>query len=218
MKNRGLFAILFLSWAALSGCGDNNDRLKQNAQITSEEAAKKSVEADNANLKLRSSEMEADLARRQRFVDAIVGTYEGKSVTSKDSFGTRIVLTSSLPAYVPPNRVRTLGEIENDLSSLFMSAEANIWDYDHTILGGCIFEKIRPNMQTGEINLISEKCQKSYHLKIVDIDLAAAPTTSSVKSFPARVLDGSVSQILQIEGTAQSIYGAETFEVKLSRK
>jgi hypothetical protein len=109
-----------ISLLSAIGCGDNSDRIKQNAQIQSEEAAKKSVEADNSNREKRVSELEADLQKRQLVYHAVAGAFEG---LDPKNYQSRFVLTPSLPFY-KPDRVRTIEEVDLSATPLLALSES----------------------------------------------------------------------------------------------
>jgi hypothetical protein len=62
--------------------------------------------------------------------------------------------------------VRTLGEIEADLNNLYLNAQSFQWSPTRSVASGCVFEEIRPDMKTGQFNLISSQCQSVYSLQL----------------------------------------------------
>jgi len=201
----------------LTGCGDNTDRIKDRAQIEAEANARKQVDAENQYQTKRAEEMELDLARRQRYFDALSGTYEGTYEGFSDkAFRIKLILTSSLPAYVPPRRIRTLDEIENDLNSLFLTAQEVVWDEDVSMSAGCFYEKIRPDIRAGRIYLASEDCKVSFNLSISNNPEIREEENDSA-GLAAKVMAGVVDRIQSLHGTGQSIYVSTPFRVEVYR-
>jgi len=218
----GKIGIIFTIGIVLAGCGDNTDRMKDRAQIEAEANARKQVDAESQYQTKRAEEMELDLARRQRYFDALSGTYEGtyEGLYGKP-FRMKLILTSSLPAYVPPRRVRTLDEIENDLNNLFLTAQEVVWDEEIPMTVGCLYEKIRPDIRAGRIYLASEECKVSFNLFISDNPgLSNSEDESEDENSPglaSKVMEGVVNQIQSLRGTGQSIHASAPFRVEVTR-
>lgn len=217
---RGAFLVGAL--IALSSCGSNEDRIKSRAQIEAQENARSQVDAENQYLEKRAQDMELDLARRQRYYDALVGTYEGtyEGIYGKP-FKMKLILTSSLPNYVPPRRIRTLDEIQTDLNSLFLNAQEVIWDEDTSLALGCVYEKIRPDIRAGKLHLASEECKVSFNLAISDNPEISVPENEEEDTdspgLASKVMAGVVNEIQSLRGTGQSIYAANPFRVEVAR-
>lgn len=161
--------ILFLSTALLVvGCGDNNDRIKENAQIQGEEGARKAVEAENSNRDKRVAEREADLQRRLLYYAALTGKDSVAVYTGKDSFGydVRLILTFAGSYYVP-NRVRSLEEVEKQIAGLSLNIDVDF--FDPTDAKGnfkCEAIGIEPKLETGLIQFKphNKECPFNFYL------------------------------------------------------
>src|SRR5688572_1025016 len=98
---RELFTVLVaISTFGFAGCGDNHDRLRERAQIEAQENATKNFEAEQEFRQKRAGEMEKDLKRRIRFIQAISGTFEGHfSREGVKMAQMNMTISASLPAF-----------------------------------------------------------------------------------------------------------------------
>ncbi len=215
-KLKYLLGILIISAGQL-GCGSDNSRLRERAQIEGEESAKKAVEAENNNREKRVTEMESDLQRRQQVYHALKGTYQGPDTKGYES---RFVLTPSLPFY-KPNRVRTVEEVTGDLTNLFITVEVSFWDpTDSLNRYSCHFQTVRPDLETGRMYLSAEGCPFSFAVFMGDVSVdpnADVPATSSSKVVKS-VLAGVNTQISKINIEERSRNTSEVIQFSLDRK
>lgn len=210
----GLLGILVFA-ANLSGCGSDNGRLRERAQIEGEESAKKAVAAENSNRELRVSEMESDLQRRQLVYHAVKGVYQG---SDEKGYESRFVLTPSLPFY-KPSRVRTVEEVTNDITNLFITVEVSFWDpKDSFNRYSCQFQAVRPDLETGRMFLSAESCPFSYTIFMgEDLKPQNEPTQESSKIVKS-VLAGVTNKIDQIRIEERSRNTTDTIQFRLTRK
>ncbi|HAR44185.1 MAG TPA: hypothetical protein DCS07_16395 [Bdellovibrionales bacterium] len=151
----------------LSGC-QGNERLVEKAGLEGAVAAEKQVDAENVNLKRRSSELELDLSRRQRFFQAVAGTYEGSLQTDQGAFNMRVTLVSTIPPFAS-DRTRMPEEIVSDLNNLSISTQIVQWHPSNSMSAtGCRAMGIRPNLTEGELTVASSECPNFYTVKISD--------------------------------------------------
>lgn len=208
-------ATILVGVLVISACGSDNDRLRERARIEGEQSAKMAVEAENTNRELRVTEMEADLQRRQLVYHAVKGVYQG---SDEKGYASRFVLTPSLPFY-KPSRVRTVEEVTNDLTNLFITVEVSFWDPNDSFNRySCQFQMVRPDLETGRMFLSAESCPFSYTIFMGE-DLAPqeVPTQQSSKVVKS-VLAGVTNKIEQIRIEERSRNNADTIEFLLKRK
>lgn len=214
---RGRFGLILALVSALAGCGDNTDRIRERASIEGQETARKQVEAENLNRDQRVEKAEADLERRRRFIDALVGTYEGTLKNERDQFRMRLKIGSSLPPYTPPNRIRSPEEVAYDLNNLFVNIQSSVLSDDGVGIGGCAYEMVRPGFENGKMTLISKECPTSYELEIADdADPDPSRSLNSSGELPGKLLAGTIREVLFLVGSSQSVFGT-SFQISLRR-
>lgn len=247
-----IVSVLIMSMFAL-GCNQGDERLEEKAKIEGKAQAQaelqaqidnleKKVEiakaegraqaeaeisADNTNRAAKAQQMEADLATRHLFYQALKGTYEGALATERGEFRVRITLIPSLPPATYA-RSRQLEEITSDLNNLYFHAQILEWNPTNRLSAvGCRVENIRPNINKGEIAIASSTCPNLYKLRIVDPEAEHSVTTeenptpkdSEVSNATAiAIREGKITELSEIRGekhptTNASIY---TFSVKRS--
>ncbi|MBN8555449.1 MAG: hypothetical protein J0L93_08395 [Deltaproteobacteria bacterium] len=213
---KNLAGVLFVA-TIIWGCGSDNNRLRERAQIEGEESAKMAVEAENTNREKRVSEMESDLQRRQQVYHALKGTYQGPDNKGYES---RFVLTPSLPFY-KPNRVRTVEEVTNDLTNLFITIEVSFWDpTDSLNRYSCHFQTVRPDLETGRMYLSTEGCPFSFAVFMGDLNVDPNNETpaSSSSQVVKSVLAGVNTKISQIHIEERSRNTPDVIQFSLDRK
>ncbi|MCM0606514.1 MAG: hypothetical protein KA715_10530 [Xanthomonadaceae bacterium] len=146
-----------------SACDQGNDRLKEKADIESKVISQNQIDAEMAHLTQRSKEMEKDFLERQKFYQALVGTYEGEI---SNGYRIKITLASRLPNYQVP-RIRMLEEITNDLDRLGLNAQIIQWLPNNNLSAiGCQVEMIKPDLVNGELTISSDNCPNLYKISI----------------------------------------------------
>jgi len=118
-NNVFLFSAMMLSTLLLVGCGSDNARLRERAQIEGEESAKKSVEIETRAREDRVQRAEAELQRKLLFYNALEGKY---AVTDQNGWELELNVLSTL-AYFKTDRVRTEEEVKSDLDRLALKID-----------------------------------------------------------------------------------------------
>lgn len=217
---------------------ENIELLTQKARAEGRAQAEASINAQNGNLTTKSSEMEADLATRQLFYQAVHGTYEGSLATEAGEYKVRITLVPSLPPYTT-GRVRQLEEITSDLTNLYFHAQVVQWNPANRLSAvGCRVENIKPDVKKGEISIASASCPNLYALRISDPELLRAsteaaarvenPYESSSEAKPASsaeiavsvarsITEGKVSALPQIVGEVYPSTNASVYKLTVNR-
>jgi len=210
---KSLFAITLP--LSLIACGDNNNsRLKERAQIEGQAAAS----AENEVLQARSRELETDLQKRHRFNQAVSGTFQGSFKTSSGTENrVRLRISSSLPAYVPAGRVRTLEEIQKDLETLYLNASVKI--IGEAPRNGCNFGQIKPDLSRAEFNLVREACSESLVVRVNSPTEQLDGINSIVndKILPSEILEGKVGPITSLHATLSSLGWSKDVNLTLTR-
>ncbi|MEW6057107.1 MAG: hypothetical protein AB1540_10875 [Bdellovibrionota bacterium] len=219
MKNLILIALI----ALLSvGCSNDDDAMAEKARLEGREAAKTQVDAENENLAKRAKAMEDDLSSRQRFYQAVSGIYEGKMRDARNAeWNVRLTLVSTLPVY-QPNRTRTPAEIEADINNLYLNVQTLQWNRSQSSASGCAFEKIRPDLKTGRIELVAPNCPNSYSIDLSEeshmesnMEMAQALQISS--NLTASLLSGQKGSIGALAGYRHSARRSSTYSFFATR-
>lgn len=211
---------------------ENLELVVQRARAEGRAQAEAEINAGNANLAAKAQLMEADLASRQLFYQALKGTYEGALSTERGEFKVRITLVPSLPptAY---SRTRQLEEITSDLNNLFFHAQVLQWNPANRLSSvGCRVENIRPDVNKGEISIASSNCPNLYKLRIVDpeaersVDDARAARTEVqpaskdsevAKTTALAIREGKISELAEIRGEVHPTTNASIYTLSVKR-
>ncbi|MBX9766418.1 MAG: hypothetical protein K2X47_04025 [Bdellovibrionales bacterium] len=206
--------LFLLSIIGLLGACQGNSRLQEKAQIEGRASSEAQVDIENGNLAKKAALMEEDLKKRQRFYDGVAGTYDGIMADSqKQKMNLRLSIVSTVPL-VPINRTRTLAEIESDLNNLYLTVYALQWNSQDKVSAGCTFEKVKPDIINGRIELLASACPFLYSLSISvneKRDAAASVQTSG------KVLSGELTGVEYVVGTRQSSSNATVHSFSLRR-
>ena len=187
----------------LSSC-QGVERLEQKADIESKVVEHNRIEAEWRFLSERAENMESDLKRRQRFYEAMKGDFVGGFDMNGQEHSIRITMALSFPTY-PAHRTRTLEEVAFDLNNLHLNAMVQIWEgspTDNKTAFSCSFERIRPDLRSGEVHLISSSCPNTYHFFIAE----GAKTSKNNNSITAsqlvpQILEGKLTEVSHITGS-----------------
>ncbi len=218
-------AILLASLMLVS-CQQGDERLKEKAALEGEESAKKQIEAEKKYLEERAEEMEADLARRQRFYTAVAGIYEGtmQGADPADKLRVRFTFAPSLPPY-KSNRTRALDEIVQDLNNLHFNVQVIQWTEDGSSSGiafGCVFQNVRPDLETGQMNLAASDCSSLYSIHLAeDENIPAGGAFKVVRSDSTRlssaILNEQGSDVRALKGFRQVTKSSTIFNFAAAR-
>lgn len=206
----------------LGACDQGDQRLKEKAAMEGEQAATKQIEAEKKFLEDRSRELEADLARRQLFYTAVSGTFEG---VTEDGAGKTMKIRFKLGPSIPPyraGRIRASEEIIHDLTNLYLKAHVVQWD-DGGVGLGCDYLSITPDLENGNIWLISSDCISSYSISLSnDHAMPQAKDSETLaresKDLADAVLAGKLVTVPNLRGFRQTISGGVLFAVTAQRK
>lgn len=212
---------------------DNLELVVQKARAEGRAQAEAEINASNSNLSAKAQLMEADLAIRHLFYQALKGSYEGVLATERGEFNIRITLVPSLPPVIH-NRVRQLEEITSDLNNLYFHVQVLQWNPSNRLSSvGCRVENIRPDINKGEISITSSNCPNLYRLRIVDPELERpssegenpySETTDPVKrnaqisaATAASIREGRISELPEIRGEVHPTTNASIYKLSVKR-
>ena len=212
--------------AELQAQVENIDLVVQRARAEGRAQAEAEINAGNANLEAKAQLMEADLATRHLFYQALKGTYEGGLATERGEFKVRITLVPSLPPATYA-RSRQLEEITSDLNNLFFHAQVLQWNPANRLSSvGCRVENIRPDINKGEIAIASSNCPNLYKLKIADPEAERSVTTEEnpspkapevASATAAAIRDGKISELAEIRGEVHPTTNASIYRLSVKR-
>lgn len=211
---------LILGLIFLASCGKNDGRLTEKANIEGEGQA----QGQRKNEIQRAKEMENDLAIRQRFYQALSGTFNGsiKTTTSTGEvleLNVRFTFVPSVPPY-KSDRSRALDEIIADLNNLSFNVEVLHWDpQDSAIVFGCVFEKIRPDLAKGTVVLAKDGCASLFTLHVFEND--PANPNQDMKEVSEKlaheILSGQKDSVKEVKGFRQSTKATGIFDLSMKR-
>lgn len=224
---KSYFLLLGVALFGLIGCQADQEGLNNRAAIEGKASSDAGIQAQNANLVTRSTEMETDLERRRRFIDSVAGTYEG---TISDGHGnetsTRIIINSSFPRSPDSQRTRSIEELTYELSNLHLNVQVVEWSTvseNSEVAFGCVFEQVRPNIVDGVIHLMSQECKMSYQLFATELGAnAQLPSSSAVntdfsRGLAAAVVGGRLTEISAFVGRKQSNLSSQRFPLRVRK-
>lgn len=151
--------ILVIALLGLAACDKPNSDGTYNRAKAESEAGK---DTQNKNQEEKARLMEQDLQRRYRFYKAVSENYSGEFKREKYSY---VMKASFSPTFhvIDSGRVRTLEEIQDDLNNLFLNARVVITDKAGDLgIPPCVFEKVRPDIMNGVIQLVAPSCPNKY--------------------------------------------------------
>jgi len=165
---RNLLSIIVLVLFAVS-CSDGEEGLKEQTLIQTNEE----IRAQNENQEMWATKLAEDLEIRRTFIDAIEGEFEGSFLLRGSSFKVRLIITPTIPAYTV-NRTRTLPELEYELQNLGINIHVIQWNPDTQLSGvSCVIEGIKPNIERGLIDIVTENCKKNTYKFYLADDLTS---------------------------------------------
>ena len=193
--------VLLMLSVSLFGCSREDDEaVTDNAR----KEAKGNIDEENENYARRVAAMEADLALRHQFFAALSGTYIGEAVTNtqgKSTHNVKVTIVASLPPYPDTGRVRTIEELEYELNNLYLNIETLDYDDARTIVYGCVFHGIRPDMNRGTLQLVSDKCVKTLS---VELAMSGSQASLNGREIAAKVFSGEIVSVDRIVGHSNS--------------
>ena len=203
-----VFAITIL------GCAEQSlDKYKERAQA--EEEAGRDVE--NENLARRARAMELDLRKRYKFYTSISNDYQGQFKINKNSYMLRIIFLPTLHI-LETERVRSLEEIQDDLSNLFLNAEVRVWSEESNIgVNTCVFEKIKPDMNNGWVQLMSSSCSNRFLIKLTENNISLQNRNVTSANLARAILNNEQTTIDYLQVEASSRFNPNGYEVLLKQ-
>lgn len=128
-------------------CGKVDDKVRDQAKIEQD------LENQDYDAKVAASE--AELSRKHRFYQGVVGTYEGTYISPTGNvFSARIIVAPTVRPYVGHNK-RRLEEVTNDLLKLGFNISVSI-GFEGTKTLACNFLGVPADLTTGEVEAFSE--------------------------------------------------------------
>ena len=162
-------SLLFILACSLliSGCEkQGNERLEEKAKIEGGAAAQEQAIREKQLLTERSKEMEVALSSQQDFYESRSGHFEGYVTKGAEKFQVKISIFPNISRYTQ-SRIRTPGEIEKELIDLAFNAQIMQWHGKELVSSTeCKVLNLRPNIKTGELNIISPDCKYTYYLRL----------------------------------------------------
>jgi hypothetical protein len=225
-RQTGAVLMVFMSIFFLGSCQQGDERFREKAALEGEESAKKQIEAEKEYLEGRAVEMESDLARRQRFYTGVSGMYEGimQGADAGDTFKVRFTFAPSLPPY-KSNRTRALDEIIQDLNNLHFNVQVIQWTEDGIGSGiafGCVFQNVRPDLETGQMHLAATDCPSLYSINLAEDGLV--PSLGQIKGlksnsarFAQALLNEQQELVTAIKGFRQVTKSSTIFNFAVTR-
>lgn len=215
--------IAFIS-ILLIGCQDEDQRFKDLQKKTGKFGTEGGFEAENE----RTMQLEADLTRRHRFFEALKGTYEGSFQTEEGEYAIRMTLVPSLPPYPKdPNRIRTIEEVTNDLTSLHFNVQVLQWNPANKLsVVSCQVEEVHPDMNMGIISVLGGTCQSYYGLllsnglKNIEDSMKEDDKVSQKEqavNMALAILEGRLISVMQLRGVLQPSTNASKYEFLINR-
>lgn len=218
------FLVIVSMVTVMTSCSRDNQGDQRLSDV-----AKIDISAQNANLKTRAEDMEADLSRRQGFYQGVKGQFEGSFVSSIGALKIRITLVPSVTP-ISSDRIRLPEEITADLNQLSFHVQILQWDPSNSLsASGCRVEGVKPDLISGKIQIVSKDCANIYLISITDPSLVTAPQIQSVKEYyefssteiapelAKKLFLGSENSIPEITGSIQMTTNAETYYFKAKR-
>lgn len=207
MRLISMAILSFVFVFAAAGCAkpQGDSRLREVSQI---EAEKGQEVTDGKAL-----EMEARLARQQRFFQGVSGTFQGKMkiASSGSVFDVKFIVTPSIPSYTG-DRTRSMDEITWDLTNLTLSIESSMTkklNSGDDFSTGCNYTDLRPKTDSGFIYVTVTNCPVTYTLSLGESE-------TQRRQMSAALLDGDIDSVdtLFVEMRSVNRGGTEVFKVK----
>lgn len=198
--------ILTLGLSLVACDKTNSDGTYTRAKAESE--AQKDTQ--NKNVDERAQKMERDLQKRFRFYNGVSNNYHGFFKINKNTYQMKVELFPSIHI-IESNRIRTIEEIQDDMNNLFLNAQVVIWDQSGSIgAKGCVFDKVKPDIMNGVIQLISNECPNRY--------IVYVGTSKSSQSEAQALLEGRQISAPKLQVSVSSQYNAQGYSVLLNKR
>lgn len=162
--------------------------------------------------------MEADLANRHAFYGALEGNYEGTLAVAKEVYNIKFTLIRNIPPF-SGSRVRQLSEIENDLNNLYFHIQVVQWHpADPSSAVGCRVTGIKPNMDSGTLNIASVDCPNLYSILLSENGQSLVVKDSEKSAQVAsKVKNRSLNSVPFLIGTVQPSTSASKYSFSVKK-
>lgn len=196
-------------------CADQSiQKFQKRAQIEQEGSNR----AENENLQRKSNAMEETLQKRYRYYMGISAEYHGQFMIQENHYMAKLIFTPSLHL-VPTDRIRTLEEIQEDINNLYLNAQFILWDSEGQLGSqGCIYEKVKTNMLTGQIELFSTSCPTRMTILFSQTGSQKESRHLVSKKLNEELLAGSRNNIPLLDASVNSIHNQNGYEIVYIRQ
>ncbi len=190
MKQIGFLTAGILSLVLVTGCEQqSDDRLKEKTQIEGAIQAQEQLKIEQA----RVADTEEAINKKQDFLEANGGHFEGTVTRNGDTHVMRISLFPNFPRY-KDKRVRTLSVVSEENAALAYNVQIMLWNADKSIFQeGCRFVGIRPQAN-GQIELTSPECSGGYYLLLQGNTINGTAQLSDVYDVYLTKVSGTTTQ------------------------
>ncbi len=209
-----IFCLLIIA-IALSACDQKSSPDDAKERARAEEEAGNDVA--NENLANRAKKMEEDLRKRYRFYSGVSHDYFANFNIGNNKYKAKLTFTPTLHI-VETDRVRALEEIQEDLNNLYLNAQVVIWSDPDTIgANGCVFEKNRPDITTGKIQLVSTECPNRFAMKLTVPNTPSNERDLTSKLLAEALLSGTQNKVDYIYSQVNSKFNPNSYEITFKR-
>jgi hypothetical protein len=206
--------LLFVFTLGLAAC-DKKD--SSGTESHGEKNRQGEIDADNRNLAERAKLAEADLRRRYRFYKGIANDYVGSFQINDNQYKMKMTFTPTLHV-IDTDRVRTLEEIQYDLDNLYLNAQVVVWDVPNSIgTSGCVFEKVRPDITSGEVQLIANECPNRFVVTLTVPGTDKKDRRNVSKALADSLLEGTDTEVENLHSEVHSKFNPNGYEVVLTK-
>jgi hypothetical protein len=168
------------------------------------------TEVNNNNTDRRALKMEADLQKRYRFYKGVSGDFESSFKIKETTYKGKITFSPTIHI-LESERVRTVEEIQDDLNNLFLNAQVYIWTEDFGIIG-CVFERVRADINTGVIQLFSSECTNSLEIRLTTKNTKAKDRKDTSELLAQSLVSGAQESIEYLHAEVSSKHNPNGYE------
>lgn len=195
--------ILIAICLGFSACDNKSspDAAKERARAEQETGR----DIENENQAKKSKVMEEDLKRRYRFFKGVENNYNGQFLIGKDKYQLKMTLVPTI-RIIDSDRVRTLDEVQSDINNLAFTVQTATWYIkDNFAVGGCIFERVKPDIVTGIIHLASENCPNSFVVTLTSPETKADDRLNTSAILARDIINGNIelNDYLSVEASSK---------------
>ncbi len=209
------FIFLFIITLLSVNCADQSiQKYQKRAQIEQEGSNR----AENENQRRKAIAMEETLQKRYHYYIGLSAEYHGQFTIQDNQYLAKLIFTPSFHL-VPTERIRTLEEIQEDINNLYLNAQFILWDSEGKLGSqGCIYEKVKTNMLTGQIELFSTNCPARMTILFSQNGTQKESRHFVSKKLTEELLAGSRNNIPQLDAVVNSIHNQNGYEIIFIRQ